>query len=54
MGRDDRCMQNFGRPKGKRQFRRPRCRWEDNIGIDLKEKGWKVVDWIHLVEDGNQ
>jgi hypothetical protein len=24
-----------GRPKGKR----PRCRWEDNIKMDLREKG---------------
>ena len=26
-----------GKPKGKRLLRRPRCRWEDNIRMDLKE-----------------
>jgi hypothetical protein len=26
-------------PEGKRPFRRPRCRWEGNIKMDLKEKG---------------
>jgi hypothetical protein len=29
-----------GKPKGKRQLGRPRRRWEDNIKIDLKEKGF--------------
>jgi hypothetical protein len=26
-----------GKPEGKRPLRRPRCRWEDNIKIDLIE-----------------
>jgi hypothetical protein len=26
-----------GMPEGKRQFRRPRRRWEDNIKLDLTE-----------------
>jgi len=25
---------------GKRPFGRPRCRWEDNIKMDLQEVGW--------------
>jgi hypothetical protein len=25
-----------GKPEGKRPLGRPRCRWEDNIGMDLK------------------
>jgi len=33
---------------------RPRLRWEDNITMDLREIGWKVVDWMHLVQDGDQ
>jgi hypothetical protein len=33
---------------GKRQPRRLRCRWEDNIKMDLQEIGWGGVDWIHL------
>jgi hypothetical protein len=35
----------------KRLLRRPRCRWEDNIKMDLGEIGWEGVDWIHLVQD---
>jgi hypothetical protein len=26
-----------GRPEGKRPLGRPRCRWEDNIKMDLTE-----------------
>jgi hypothetical protein len=28
-----------GKPEGKRPLRRPRCRWEDNIKMDLREIG---------------
>jgi hypothetical protein len=28
-----------GKPEGKRPLGRPRCRWVDNIKIDLREKG---------------
>jgi hypothetical protein len=28
-----------GKPKGKRPLGRPRCRWEDNIRMDLQEVG---------------
>jgi hypothetical protein len=28
-----------GKPEGKRPLRRPRCRWEDNIKMDLQEVG---------------
>jgi hypothetical protein len=35
-----------GKPEGKRQFGRPRRRWEDNIKVDLEE-----VDCIELAED---
>jgi hypothetical protein len=31
-------------PKGKRLLRRPTCRWEDNIRIDLRIIGWLDVD----------
>jgi hypothetical protein len=30
------------KPEGKRPLIRPRYKWEDNIGIDLKERGEKV------------
>ena len=29
----------MGKPEGKRPLVRPRCRWEDNIGMDLQEVG---------------
>jgi hypothetical protein len=36
---------------GKRPPGRPRCRWIDNIRMDLLEKGLSVVDWIGLAQD---
>jgi len=42
------------KPEGKRPPGRSRCRWEDNIGIDLKERRWKYADWIHFIQDGDQ
>jgi hypothetical protein len=30
---------------------RPRRRWEDGIGMDLREIGWGSVDWIQLAQD---
>jgi hypothetical protein len=40
-----------GRPKGKRPLGRPRCRWEDNIKMDLREIGINGANWIQLAED---
>jgi hypothetical protein len=40
-----------GRPKGKRPLGRPRCRWEDNIRLDLREIGIDGVNWILLAQD---
>ena len=37
-----------GKPEGKRQHRRPRRRWENNIKMDLLEVGCGGVDWIEL------
>jgi hypothetical protein len=38
----------------KRPLGRPRRGWGDNIRMDLRERVWKGVDWIHLVQDRNQ
>ena len=38
----------------KRTFVRPTCGWQDNINIHLEETERKVVDWIHLVQDGGK
>jgi hypothetical protein len=35
-----------GKPEGKRPLGRPRLSWEDNIRMDLREMGYKVVDWM--------
>jgi hypothetical protein len=35
----------------KRPLVRPRRRWENNIKVDLTEKGWSKVDWIHVDRD---
>jgi len=40
-----------GRTEEKRPLRRPRCRWEDNIKMDLQEVGCGCVDWIELAQD---
>jgi hypothetical protein len=40
----------IGRPEGKRPLRRPRRRWEDNIKIDLREKGIDGANWIQLAQ----
>jgi len=40
-----------GKPEGKRLLGRPRRRWEDNIKMDLKEVGWRGMDWIVLAQD---
>jgi hypothetical protein len=40
-----------GKPDGNRPLGRPRCRWMDNIKMDLLEIGLNVVDWIGLVQN---
>jgi hypothetical protein len=43
-----------GKPEGKRPLGRPRCRWEDNIRMTLREIGWGGMDWIDLAQDRDQ
>jgi hypothetical protein len=40
-----------GKPEGKRLLGRPRCRWEDNIRMELQEVGCGSVDSIGLAQD---
>jgi hypothetical protein len=28
--------------------------WEDNFKMDLREIGWRGMDWIDLAQDGDQ
>jgi hypothetical protein len=32
----------------KRPLARHRCRWENNIRMDLREIGWEGVNWMQL------
>jgi hypothetical protein len=43
-----------GKPDGKRPLGRPRCRWVDNIKMDLIEIGWGDMDWIVVAQDRDQ
>jgi hypothetical protein len=47
-------MQVFDKNEGNRPLGRPKRRWEDNIKMDLRERGWGGMDWIHLAQDGDQ
>jgi hypothetical protein len=40
-----------GKPEGKRPLERPRCRFEDGIGMDVMEIGWGVwsgFSWLRI------
>jgi hypothetical protein len=39
------------KPEGKRPMGRPRCRWEDNIKMDLQEVVCGSLDWIEVAQD---
>jgi len=40
-----------GKPEGKRQLGRPRCRWEDNMKMEFHEVLCGGMDWIDLAQD---
>jgi hypothetical protein len=40
-----------GKREEERPLRKPRSKLEDNIKINLNERGWEDVDWIHLALD---
>jgi hypothetical protein len=40
-----------GKPEGKIPLGRPRCRWVDNIKMELREVGCDGMDWIDLAQD---
>ena len=41
----------MGKSEEKRPLWRPRCRWQDNIKLDLQEVGCGGMDWIELAQD---
>jgi hypothetical protein len=42
------CRVLVGRPEGKILVGRPRCKWDDNIEVDLREIGLNGMDSINL------
>jgi hypothetical protein len=42
-----------GKLEGRRPLGKPRSRWEDGIGIDLKRTDWGAmgIECIHLAQD---
>jgi hypothetical protein len=40
-----------GKPTRKRPLGRSRCRWEDNIRMDLKEIGINTRNWVDSAQD---
>jgi hypothetical protein len=40
-----------GRLEGKRPLGRPRCRYEDNLKMDLRERGIDGTNWFQLALD---
>jgi hypothetical protein len=44
----------LGKLKGKRPLGKPRCRWVDNIIIDLIEIRLGGMDWFDLDQDRDQ
>jgi hypothetical protein len=43
-----------GKTEGKRPLGRPRCRWVDNIKMDLTEIERDDMDWSDLAQDRDQ
>jgi hypothetical protein len=51
-GAEGECIYDFGGNGRKgRPLGRTRCRWDDNIKIELREIGWSDLNWISLAEE---
>jgi hypothetical protein len=48
------CRILVGKPEGERPLGRRRHRWVDNIEMNLRELGWRDMDWIDLAQDRDQ
>jgi len=40
-----------GKPGGNETTWKTGRRWEDSIKMDLQDMGWRVMEWIYLVQD---
>jgi hypothetical protein len=45
------CRVLVGRPLRRKSHEGPRCRWEDNIKMDIQEVSWGGLDSIKLAKD---
>jgi len=47
-----RCVDRLlvGKHEAKRSHGRPRCRWEDNIKMDLQDVGCGNMAWVELAQ----
>jgi hypothetical protein len=39
------------KPEGKRPLGTPKCRWKDNIKMDIQEVECGGMDWMELAQD---
>jgi hypothetical protein len=44
----------MGKLEGERPLGRYTRRWEHNIKMDLREKGWGGMDWLDMAQDSDQ
>jgi hypothetical protein len=51
--RSNACRILVGKPEGKR-LGIPRCRWVNNVKMDLREIGWDGIGWIDLAQNRDQ
>jgi len=53
---EESCIWLFvGKPEGKRKIGRPRCRWENNIKVNLEDIGqgaWTGLMWLKIWKTG--
>jgi hypothetical protein len=54
MAKRNACRILVGKPEGKGPLGRPRCRWVENIKMDLREIEWGGMDWIDLAQGRDQ
>jgi hypothetical protein len=40
------------KPEGQRPLRKSSWRWENKVGMDIRERGWENVNWMmHMAQD---
>jgi len=43
-----------GKPEGKRPLGRSKHKWENNIGMDIWELGYEIMNWINVIQYRDQ